>query len=324
MAQGAVASISIHTMISNRFLVAARCAIAAALVLLVAGTVAAQTPSPDDLLQIFQGLTPEQQQAVLQRAETRDATGVRSGSDSTGSARAGSSPERSNQSDERNGRQRSQEDAVSEVPVLRAEDTVVVELSFPLESTSSAQRLEISSQRRAELEDLIALVRSRNPYVLDRNGQLILPGFAPIALLGLTEGQATQRLSVESSLLPLRARVVRLPLARTGIAGLKPYGYDTFDEAPSTFSPDTSGSVPADYVMGTGDELNVQLFGNNQNRTLRLTVNRDGSITFPGLGPIRVGGLTFNAARQLIKSRVEQQMIGVSADVLMAKPVPSA
>ena len=36
----------------------------------------------------------------------------------------------------------------------------------------------------------------------------------------------------------------------------------------------------------------MQLFG-SQNRTLRLTVGRDGRINFPELGPINVGGSTF-------------------------------
>lgn len=72
--------------------------------------------------------------------------------------------------------------------------------------------------------------------------------------------------------------------------------------------------MPADYVIGTGDQFSVQLFG-SQNHSYNLTVNRDGSISFPELGPIRVGGLTFSAARRTIESRVQSQMIGVQANV---------
>ncbi len=53
------------------------------------------------------------------------------------------------------------------------------------------------------------------------------------------------------------------------------------------FSPVADLPVPADYVVGAGDEFNVQLFG-SQNRSLRLAVNRDGSVSFPELGPIHV------------------------------------
>ncbi len=104
----------------------------------------------------------------------------------------------------------------------------------------------------------------------------------------------------------------------TGVRGLKPFGYSLFDEAPSTFSP-TDAPVPADYVVGSGDQFNVQLFG-NQNHSYNLTVNREGAISFPELGPIRVGGLSFSAARRAIESRVQSQMIGVQANVAMSDP----
>ncbi len=54
--------------------------------------------------------------------------------------------------------------------------------------------------------------------------------------------------------------------------------------APSTFAPVTDVPVPSDYIVGPGDQLNVQLFG-SQNRNLRLAVGRDGRISFPELGP---------------------------------------
>ncbi len=83
---------------------------------------------------------------------------------------------------------------------------------------------------------------------------------------------------------PVEVHVSRLPLTKTGAAGLKPFGYELFDNAPTTFSPVTDMPVPADYLVGPGDEFNVQLFG-NQNRSLTLLVNRDATISFPELGP---------------------------------------
>ena len=74
--------------------------------------------------------------------------------------------------------------------------------------------------------------------------------------------------------------------------------------------------MPADYIVGPGDELNVQLFG-SQNRTLRLVVSREGMVNFPELGPIRVAGQSFSAAKANIESRVSQQMIGVRANVVV-------
>jgi protein involved in polysaccharide export with SLBB domain len=175
----------------------------------------------------------------------------------------------------------------------------------------------MSEEDRTRLESLMTLVRSKNPYQLSRDGALTLPGFAPMPMMGLTEEQATLRLKAEPAFRGLDVRLTRLPLKKTGVEGLKPFGYDLFDRAPSTFAPVTNVPVPADYTVGAGDQLQVQLYG-SQNRTLKLTVGRDGIINFPDLGPIDVAGQTFNHVRDALEARVERQMTGVRASVSMA------
>ncbi len=152
---------------------------------------------------------------------------------------------------------------------------------------------QLTGEERSGLQGLIDLVRSKNPYQLSREGALTLPGFAPIALMGLTEDQATLRLKVEPAFRDIDIRLTRLPIKKTGAEALKPFGYDLFDRAPSTFAPVTNVPVPSDYTVGAGDELDVQLYG-NQNRTLRLIVGRDGRIRFPELGPNRGRGPLFH------------------------------
>ena len=169
---------------------------------------------------------------------------------------------------------------------------------------------------RTEAERLIGLVRSRNPYQLDSSGVLQLPGFAPIMLAGLDETQATHRLASEGAFQKLDIKVAKLPVRKSGSAALKPFGSDLFKDASSTFAPVTDVPVPSDYVVGPGDQLVVQLFG-TENRTLRLTVGRDGRINFPELGPINVGGQTFVRVAASLEERVARQMIGVRASVAM-------
>ena len=65
--------------------------------------------------------------------------------------------------------------------------------------------------------------------------------------------QATLRLEVDPMLQGLHFRMTRLPLRKTGLEGLKPFGYDLFERDPSTFSPVTNVPVPTDYVLGSGD-----------------------------------------------------------------------
>jgi protein involved in polysaccharide export with SLBB domain len=163
---------------------------------------------------------------------------------------------------------------------------------------------------------MIELIRSKDPYQLTHDGGLILPGFAEIPLAGLTDDQATLRLKIEPAFRSVDIRLTRLPLKKTGVAALKPFGYDLFDRAASTFAPMTNVPVPSDYVVGPGDEFSVQLYG-SQNRTLRLQVQRDGHVNFPEIGPINVAGQRFNDVKGSIESRVERQLIGVRASVSM-------
>ena len=176
--------------------------------------------------------------------------------------------------------------------------------------------VELTDEQNAQRLKLISLIRSKNPYQLSREGVLSLPGFAPIPLAGLTEQLATLRIGSEATLRQLYIRVTKLPLRKIGQPSLKPFGYDMFDRDISTFAPATNVPVPANYVVGPDDQLEVQLYG-NVNRILHLTVGRDGRVQFPELGPISVGGQTFDAAKATIEGRVSRQMTGVRANVSM-------
>lgn len=100
--------------------------------------------------------------------------------------------------------------------------------------------------------------------------------------------------------------------------GLKPFGYDLFAGDPSTFAPVTEIPVPADYTMGPGDVLRIQLWG-KENQNLELSVSRDGTISFPDSGPLSVAGLSFDEARAQIRKRVSEQYIGVQASVSLGE-----
>jgi polysaccharide export outer membrane protein len=184
--------------------------------------------------------------------------------------------------------------------------------------TTQPTRPELTDEEKKRRQDLIDLIRSKNPYQLSRDGILMLPGFAPIPLAGLSEQLATLRLGVEPALRDLFIRVTKLPLTKSGATALKPFGYDLFERPISTFAPATDVPVPVNYVLGSGDELEVQLYG-NKNADIRLTVGRDGRVNFPAIGPIGVAGQTFDSARALLESRVERQMIGVHASVTMGE-----
>jgi protein involved in polysaccharide export with SLBB domain len=72
--------------------------------------------------------------------------------------------------------------------------------------------------------------------------------------------------------------------------------------------------VPANYVIGPGDTLQLQLTGDFAG-VYSLVVRRDGQVDVPQIGPVAVAGLSFDDAREKIEAEVGSQMIGTRAFV---------
>lgn len=99
---------------------------------------------------------------------------------------------------------------------------------------------------------------------------------------------------------------------------LKRFGLDLFSGSPTTFAPVSDVPVPADYTVGAGDEIVIQLFG-KENTTHRLRVNRAGIVNFPSIGPVQVAGMSFSDVRDSLNQRVKEQMIGVRSDISLGE-----
>jgi polysaccharide export outer membrane protein len=155
-----------------------------------------------------------------------------------------------------------------------------------------------------------------NPYQLNQFGVLEIAGLPSVPLAGLTADEATRRLSADPDLRDFTVKVSLLRLNAQDDQSAKPFGYDLFEGAPSTFAPVKDIQVPTDYQVGPGDTLLVQLYGND-NQSYTLAVGRDGRIYFPKLGPINVSNMGFDAARTEIERRVSQQFIGTHVNVTM-------
>lgn len=99
---------------------------------------------------------------------------------------------------------------------------------------------------------------------------------------------------------------------------LQQFGYELFAGQPSSFAPVTDVPVPPEYVLGPGDEIKVQMFGKD-NQFLALTVDREGTVSFPLIGPIPLAGLSFAQAKATLAEQIKQRMIGVSASITMGQ-----
>ncbi|HBF45949.1 MAG TPA: sugar transporter, partial [Shewanella frigidimarina] len=91
---------------------------------------------------------------------------------------------------------------------------------------------------------------------------------------------------------------------------LKRFGYDLFAGSPTTFAPVSDVPVPYEYMIGPGDNINVQLYG-KENKNYQLIVGRDGAVQFPDLGPISLVGLSFSEAKAFLQDKIAKSIIGI-------------
>ncbi len=124
----------------------------------------------------------------------------------------------------------------------------------------------------------------------------------------VNEGQISKKLSEQS-------------VAKERTKELKPFGYNLFstaneDGSALNFAPASNIPVPADYVMGPGDSVNVQLFGKETGQ-FELFVNNEGTIQIPDLGPMSVVGMTYQQLKKELVEKYNQQVIGVTPHITM-------
>ena len=86
-------------------------------------------------------------------------------------------------------------------------------------------------------------------------------------------------------------------------SGQKVFGRDIFNNPRLTFEPQMNLATPQNYVLGPGDVLVVDIYGQSQ-QALKLTVSPDGNVTIPEFGPVHVSGLTVTAAQSKIRGRI--------------------
>ena len=100
---------------------------------------------------------------------------------------------------------------------------------------------------------------------------------------------------------------------------LERFGLDVFRNG----TPD-SGSYPMDlpvgpdYVVGPGDGLAIDLWGGVAQRLYR-TVDREGRLSLPEVGPVLVSGRTMSEVQQTVQHVLRTQYRDVSADISLSR-----
>jgi protein involved in polysaccharide export with SLBB domain len=99
---------------------------------------------------------------------------------------------------------------------------------------------------------------------------------------------------------------------------LRQFGYDMFRVPASTFAPVEDVAVGPEYVLGPGDSLVIYVWGLVEN-VFTETVNRNGEIFIPKAGTLRVWGLSFERAEQLIRDHLSRVYTGFRISVTLGR-----
>jgi polysaccharide biosynthesis/export protein len=83
------------------------------------------------------------------------------------------------------------------------------------------------------------------------------------------------------------------------------YGYNLFEGGPSTFAPLDRIPVPADYVIGPGDEIIIRAWG-QIDVDVRTTVDRNGRIYIPKVGAIGVAATHYQDLDARVRGAVSR------------------
>lgn len=109
------------------------------------------------------------------------------------------------------------------------------------------------------------------------------------------------------------------PLARA--AEIRPFGWELF--APGNNVARSFGINP-DYVIAPGDRVQVSIWGSGQNLSELLTVDLQGNIFLPEVGPVRVAGQTnaqLNDTLTRALARVYTSQVRVYTNLMNTQPV---
>lgn len=99
---------------------------------------------------------------------------------------------------------------------------------------------------------------------------------------------------------------------------LTQFGYKLFRATVSTFAPVTDVPVGPDYVIGPGDRFNISLWGRVE-RSYQVGVDRNGEITLPKIGTLKVWGLSFSELKKYLLREFSKHYKGFHMNVVMGK-----
>lgn len=98
---------------------------------------------------------------------------------------------------------------------------------------------------------------------------------------------------------------------------LNQFGYDIFGSA--TMQPSSLALPEPGYLLGTGDQLLIRLWGSNVDAQYTAVVNREGTINVPKIGIVPLAGVKYGNVESIILKEAEKYIQGINLSVTLTK-----
>jgi protein involved in polysaccharide export with SLBB domain len=205
---------------------------------------------------------------------------------------------------------------------------VLIVFSLQGQSLSDIQNLRVDDLSDAQLEQLIkraessglttnqltALARERGMPALEAAKLSKRISSLQISVSSQRQGQnGSDGRSVNGFQEPDMFDSIRRsdPYYDLSIKQKKIFGYKLFHNRDLNFSPSLNIPTPQSYVIGSGDQLLLDVYGASQ-QSLDLSVSPEGRIFIPNIGPVQVGGSSIEAASVRIKTALGRIYSGLN------------
>ena len=203
--------------------------------------------------------------------------------------------------------------------VLRSEPgDGLVKLNWVLpQGTGQAIRFSVRFGTESEKYTTLA-VGSGTEYVL-RGLKNFVPYFIQVVALDRDQKMLFKSEEIQVIPLPLEARSSQIELAFSrnlsearssqielaSTRNLKQFGYVFFKNSLLLTSAIDAMPVGSNYILGPGDVVNLTVWGATNLRQ-ELTVDRNGELLIPKVGPVRVWGLPFDKAKTAVSEAMDR------------------
>ena len=91
------------------------------------------------------------------------------------------------------------------------------------------------------------------------------------------------------------------------------FGRNIFNNQKLTFEPSSNLPTPANYRLGPGDEIIIDIWGSSE-VTIQKTISPDGFINIESLGLIQLSGMTIEQATEHLRKKMEQTHAGINGE----------